>query len=234
MSSSKQTRRHRDGRWLADIVADGEQISVPLHLCDTARRDLVLGFGALAAADAASLHRPGFRRSADSADLATRDAARSRWLADMNSAWRMDAKRRADPDEDDDEDDEANLRHESPSTDVRAPARKARDAYRRWLDDESGLDVRAPAIRARDRWVRSLQDAWRTPSRDAVEAGPGPAATMPAPRAGPAPKRPVPDTREQQYAQRCADLENAWRGPGPGAPGASLAVTGPGAAYGGR
>jgi hypothetical protein len=189
-------RRHRDGVYhLEPIVEDGEEITVPLHLCDTMRRDVVLSFGTLASADAAALHRPGFRLF----DTAGRDrvrAAREEMIDRAANAWKMD-RRKVDPDEDDDDDDddEANLRHESPSTDVRAPAVSARDAY-----------------------VRSLSTAYlRGPVRDALEPGPGPAATLPAPRAGASPQRPVPPPQDPQrrkdeaYASYAASLSEAWK-----------------------
>jgi hypothetical protein len=91
--------------------------------------------------------------------------------------------------------------------------------------------------------VRSLQDQWRSPGPQVMAVGPGPksfvervgrrtaptfgsspgpgpAATLPAPAAGAAPARPIPDDpqkrRDQVYQEYAASLGNAWRSPGAG------------------
>ena len=114
------------------------------------------------------------------------------------SAYRTDARRRPDPDQDD-EDEERDRRSD---------------------DGRTLADIRAPSIKARDAMIRRLTGAWRTPSypprvkRDAAEP------TLPAPRAAPAPRRPVPDDdpqviRERAYADYAASISEAWKtGPG--------------------
>jgi hypothetical protein len=223
---SKQTlrRRPRDAYIFNDPLADQTELIVPITCCDSLAGHRPgywvrpLTDAQVAAFDA----RRRLRSSQTTRDLAAvRDAARSRWLADLNSAWRMDAKRKPDPDDDDDDDDDDD--RESPTD--RAPARKARDAYVRWLSDQ----WRPPVVRNPDHGGTSSGVRMMF-SRDV--SGPGPAATLPAPAAGSAPKRPVPgddDTREQQYAQRCRDLENAWKSP-PGARAPQVVEVGPGIA----
>jgi hypothetical protein len=237
----KNKNKHkRDGRYIGEseaeyVVPDGRGLSVPLLLADSPHR--VKGWAAPLTTDEIALldaHRSGFRtvshvgddhQAKAGAEIA-RDGARSArdaWLKQISDAWRMDArKRKSDPDEDDPDD---------PDEDD--------------TNDRSGslMDIRRPAIRARASWVRSLSDQWRSPApspnfttglptgphghpvRDSA-AGPGPAQTL-SPGGVPEP----PD-KEAMYAQRCRDLENAWRspvGPGPAVAGASVSWKGPGA-----
>src|SRR6516162_5995140 len=105
MSSKQTVRRPRDGCWLDDMVADGEEISCPLYICDGFRADLVRSFGPAALADAEALHRPGHRL----ADAAARDRvrrAREAMIDAARAAWKMDRRRKPPDDDDDDEDDE--------------------------------------------------------------------------------------------------------------------------------
>lgn len=65
------------------ILKDGERIRVPMVMMDSAPRHSIHdGMGNAAG------HKPGFVFSADAAALATREAARSEYLAYLKDAWR--------------------------------------------------------------------------------------------------------------------------------------------------
>jgi hypothetical protein len=228
-------KRSRDGRWLDDYVVDeGGLVHVPLALADGYRRDLVDHF----ATDTLAVHKPGFRTATHVGDDHQRKAgaeilrdgarqARDTWLQQMSDAWRMDAKRKPPDDDDDDDEDD--------------------------LDREVGAD-RARAIRARRGMIDRAANAWRDAApqpaniapgpRAFVEQvgsrvgngpgipGPGPASTLPAPTAGPAPERPDPNNaqakRDAAWRSYRDQLSTAWRGMGPSAAGPSLEWKGAG------
>jgi hypothetical protein len=198
-TNTNKHKRHRDGRYhFEEPVEDGGEVRVPMLLCDTAGHRPGHWVSPLSDAEVRDLDR--LRRLRERAAVVD---AREEMIARARSAWR-DGRRKVDPDEDDEEDDdEANLRHESPS-----------------------VDARAAAVRARDAYVASLGRAWQMPTSTknlidvpAVVTGPGAAATRPSPRAGKAPKRPVPPPQDPQarrdlaYSSYAASLSEAWKTP---------------------
>jgi hypothetical protein len=159
----------RDGKWVDDgyVAKDGETIRTPMFLQDSNRTQLRDTF-ALDGADLGQFH-PGYRVLGDAQRAAVRNA-RDRWIADMSSAWKMDARKRKPPDDDEDED---NNDEDENGTGDRHP-KKADDAGRYQAADRDarqygsdprrdGLDaLRRPALEARAAWIRALGDAWRT------------------------------------------------------------------------
>jgi hypothetical protein len=243
---TRERRRHRDGRWIDDVVVDeGAEVRVPAMLMDGRPKGWV---SPLTDAQVKLLdqHKTGFRTidqvtdRTGLSDLKTaRDGARSAredYLRDLNSAWKTDARRKRD-DPDDDPDD---------------PDDPAEDA----LDREFGAD-RARAIRAREAYERRLRDAWRTPApslaahpgklatelrrpnadtaeRHASASGPGPAATL-SPGGVPDPDDPQ-KRRDAAWAEYSNSLSQAWKngasrnaGPGPSVVGAGPSWKGPAA-----
>jgi hypothetical protein len=201
------------------ICEDGEEVHVDVLLADAIRhRDRRLWN--LSDAELAC-HRPGYRSMADVASNSTvRDAVRSarsardRWLADLRDAWRGDARRKKPPDDDDDDDDENGGDDDDENNDRRS---------------KSASDARMAAY---DAYVARISSAWRMP--------PNKGTTVPffrdeaQPDLGSPPdvmKRHLrgdePPDREKMYAQRNADLENAWRNP-PGVMTPQPALVGPG------
>ena len=179
------------------VVEDGGSVRVPMMLCDS-----LAGY------------RPGFVQLSDEqikARWENRDEmirkAQDSWRGpiarpietatareDESARWKdlADGRRRKPPDDDEDDDDDD-------TNDVRAPARKARDAY-----------------------VRQLQDAWRTPAPDRLTSGKSI-------RDGAEPDNSSsrfvrgsddPDgaqaKRDQAYEEYAASITQAWKNP-PGA-----------------
>jgi hypothetical protein len=158
-----------DGRWVDDdeVIPDGGRVHVPLMLCDS-RRNLVDTFKL----DGAALDqfRPGFRTIADNVGAPNniRSAARDTYVRDLQSAWKMDRKRKP-PDDDEDPDDDENgngaadgRRHEKNNPHQR-PAHQSQDAR---LDGDRFRidDIRRPSIDAWATYVRDLQSAWKRPA----------------------------------------------------------------------
>jgi len=96
-------------------------------------------------------------------------------------------------------------------------ARLHQAGFRYMGDDATVRDAQKAARASRDQWVRRLQDAWRTPARDAAE----PDASERLLRRHLGNERPdeKPDDdaqarRDRQWAEYCDRVSNAWRSPG--------------------
>jgi hypothetical protein len=174
-----------------DEIADGQTLRVPALLMDS---NAMLG------------RRPGYAALSDD-QVAKRQSARDSYIADLNSAWRMD-KRKPPPDDDengDDDDEENNDRGRSRRTDSRS------------------LDAaRAEAQAARDAMVKGLSNAWRNPPgvappKPTQQVGAGAAGMV-----GPGPNNPgagsikeaeaaLEADRQKIHKQFSAGLSEAWR-----------------------
>jgi hypothetical protein len=233
MSKQRERRRHRDGRWIEEeyVVEDQGEVRVPIMLADGPPRKWPGWVSPLTDAEVKLLdqHKSGFRTADQLSDRQLKAGAeiaaagvmgaRDAWIEQMSDAWKLDArKRKSDPDEDDPDDPDSN--EDDRSRDSRALA-----------------DVRAPAIEARARWVRGLQDAWKKPAPSLATPSPQLTHDRSLGPHGPAIRdavagKPEPPDKEAMYAQRCRDLENAWRSPagaGPGKVGAGPSWKGAGA-----
>jgi hypothetical protein len=160
--------------------------------------------------DSARGYRSGYVRLSD-AQVAARERVRAKWIKQMTDAWRMDARRKRD-DDDDDDDDEVQGASGQGRTDPRRIGRSA-------------VDARAAATASYYQMVRRLQDAWRTPIRDAGEPD---AATRLLGRGNGEPdsnnaeglmrrhmrgdEPPDASVAAKAWSQRNTMLENAWRG----------------------
>jgi hypothetical protein len=85
-------RNQTDGQFVEDDdeVGDVETVRVPMYLMDDAAK-----------------FRPGYVQLSDE-QIAKRRASRDRFIRDLNSAWRMDLRKRDDDDDDDPDDDDNN------------------------------------------------------------------------------------------------------------------------------
>jgi hypothetical protein len=208
-----------------DIVEDGGSVRVRMAVMDGT--DL-------------SHHRPGFRVSDEASKSPTvgdmdaaRDAARSArvaWIADMQDAWRMDArpKKKPPPDDDDDDDDDGGRS----TTDARQAARDAYDGMvrraenawrmgpvrdaaepdtsssaetmRKHLRTDPDNDVQAKRDKAYRGYTTALSEAWKTPGvhPQPAKVGPGPSGLIAATES------PDPTTRARQIERQ----GEAWRG----------------------
>jgi hypothetical protein len=190
-----------------DEVADGQTLRVPALLMDSA--NAMLG------------RRPQFAALTD-AQVAARRDARDEMIKRAEQAWRnpADARRRKPPDDengngDDPDEDEDNLGREK---------------------DRRSVDARAGARDAYHQMVGRLNNAWKTPNRDAVEPPAphdDPVAAMRRHLGGADPRRAAAVAAETERAkgagniaelkaalerdrdriheQRKRDLESAWR-----------------------
>jgi hypothetical protein len=176
-----------DGRWVGDddeVIPDGGRVHVPLMLCDS-RRNLTDTF---AVDGDLAQHRPGFRLIGDQATRDSVRSARDTYVRDLQSAWKMDGRKRKpdpdDPDEDNEngDDDEQDAR----AKDARRLARRSQEGSRsggpnqennshqgqasqgshdRFDGERHGHDdIRRGALEARAAYVRDLQTAWKRPA----------------------------------------------------------------------
>jgi hypothetical protein len=220
-----------------EIVPEGGSVRTPLFLVDAVRFDENRQPYFVRASDGADLnladHQPGYRLATDAARVAS-STARQEMIDKATSAFRT--RRRRD-DEDDEEDEEEDDRYK---TEVEGSEGQNRTNPRRIgvssltvrSDDSRSLaDARARARASYDAMCSRLRSAWRTPARDAgaqpsnssspeimrryLHGGDEPDSNN---AEGLMQRRlrgdvgPDADARERAYAQRKADLENAWRG----------------------
>jgi hypothetical protein len=235
-----------------DVLSDGETLRVNMNVMDDM---MVVRRSTFDAADLAD-HAPGFRTddaaylkayakycrdaglpSERVSDVMGRDARaeRSRWIADMTSAWKTDArKRQPDPDEvpDDGDDDDVGAPEGSAGQYLRQ-FRSRRKIGQTALPFETHADARAGARDAREEYVKSLVDAWRTPPAltgahpvDAAEPDLGSRPDDPlAPSGVSDPDRAlnlearVERERHRAWSDYRKRLESAWRSPGQAGPG---------------
>jgi hypothetical protein len=207
-----------------DEMRDGETLHVRMNMMDSTR----FAFDAADLAD----HTPGFRDEARAleayrrycrdmglpshrvSDAVVRDA-RTAWLADMQNAWRGDARaskiRRlpeADPDPDENDDE---------------PEGSAGQFNRQYRSRrERGWSAMPFKGDARDEYVRRLTDAWKheTPASDASQPDLGTRPEDPrAPSGVTDPNRAsnleeqVERVRGRAWATYRTTLENAWKNP---------------------
>jgi hypothetical protein len=177
-----------DGQWIDEdeVVEDGGTVHVPLMLCDSMAGQ-----------------RSGYALlTAD--QVAKRQEARDGYIRDLNSAWRMDAKRKP-PDDD--------TKNDNKLADVRAPAIKARDSYVRYLMTA---------------WRRPVRDAAQPDNSSSAEVMRRHLYGATDPNAAPAIERQAERERgkgagtddprsaaERSYDQYKASLATAWQTTGP-------------------
>jgi hypothetical protein len=150
-------------------------------------------------ADRLADHQPGYRISNDPMVVDARQRATDAYwemVVRNERAW-MDARRKPPPPDNDEDDDELEM-----------------------------ADSRAKAAVARRQWVQKLQDAWRTPGRDAGAPDPGIASSRPWQGGEPdnsssaevmrrhlrtEPDDNVQARRDRAYADYCARVSQAWQ-----------------------
>jgi hypothetical protein len=211
-------------------VPDGHTVKVRMNMMDdmmVVRRPTF---------DAAA-HQPGFRTDNDAYLRAYREfcadaghssdrvsvhdarAERSRWIADMQDAWRMDARRVRKPAPDDDDPDENNDEPEGSSGQYNRQYRSRREL------GLSAMPFKVDARAAYDAMCSRLRDAWRMPACDFAEPDTGssaeelarhrrgdPSGVTDPDRAGSIEER-VERTRGRIWNDYKTRLENAWRDP---------------------
>jgi hypothetical protein len=123
-----------------EIVADGQSIRVPLHLCDSLQVAVYRKYETLSDLDAAA-HRPRHAELTDEIGQ-LRAQTRARYLRDLSSAWRGTNKDADDP--------------EAPATAVGKQFDRGRDP----------AAARAAATTAYDAMVQRNCSAWKTAGRD--------------------------------------------------------------------
>jgi hypothetical protein len=167
-------------------VADGETISVRMEMMDRWQKDVARW--AAERRDAVRQHQPHFIDSNSPAVLdAKRKAveARDRWLARQSNAWRGSTN--------------------VPTGNVCKDARASRLA---WIDRATNAWKTPTPVRENAAYLRP-----QTPTRRALwGAMQQMGAKVDAPSDLPDPAA-VQARRDAQFAQRCQDLENAWRSP---------------------
>jgi hypothetical protein len=225
-----------------DIVRDGERVRVPVLLMDSTRPTF----------DAAA-HQPGFRTDAESYLRAYREycrdaghssldcvsaadarAERSRWISDMQRAWRMDArKRQPDPDEEPDDGDDDDGREPLGSDgQYNRQFRSRRKIGQTALPFESHADARMAARDAYDSMCSRLRSAWRMPvARPASDASQPDLSTPPDElmrrhTSDPADPADVQARRDRIYRDYTTALSEAWKNPPGVHPGESAIMSG--------
>ena len=215
-----------------DEMRDGETLHVRLDTMDDA---MFVRRSAFDAADLAD-HAPGFRvdnerylrayaeycrdagHSSERVSDAVVRASRTAWIADMQRAWRMDA-RATRPASNADDDADANNDEPEGSTGQYNRQYKARGKIgRSALSHE--VDSRDAREAARDAYVRRLTDAWRTPVGDAAEpdlssrpSDPRAPSGVTDPGAAENIEEQVERVRGRAWNEYRGRLESAWRSP---------------------
>jgi hypothetical protein len=223
-----------DGRWVGDdeeVIPDGGRVHVPLMLCDS-RRNLTDTF---AVDGDFAQHRPGFRLIGDQAVRDSVRSARDTYVRDLQSAWKMDRKRKPpDDDEDDDDDDNGNGAADARRREANNPHQgQATQGSHDRLDGDRRLrdDIRRPALEARAEYVRDLQTAWKRPADPIARTyephrpfAPRSARDAAQPDMGGRP----PKDMEEFYRKRDLALSEAWKTPiGRMVPQTALTAAGP-------
>jgi hypothetical protein len=229
-----------DGHWAPDSVAkDGETVRTPMMLFDSNKpRVNLTDTYALDGVDLDQF-RPGFRTIGDAATRDLGRNARDAYVRDLQSAWKMDARKRKpdpepdEPDEDENgDDDEQDARKKDargfarPSQENPHQSSQAQGSHDRLGGQRHRIDdIRRPSIQARQEMIRSLQDAWKRPG--GYQATPDPKErTTNAPRrnAGLSTRdggQPMADVtpselqarKDKAYSDYCTSLSNAWKSP---------------------
>jgi hypothetical protein len=168
------------------VARDGQSVRVPMLWMDSSMAG----------------HRNGYALLTDE-QVAKRQEARSAYVRDLSSAWRLDAKRKKPDDEDEDDDVED------------------RGRGRRRSNDRAIADARAAARASYDSMCARLQQGWRTPFSDGVE---------PSGRTRPGfdPREPGGETDPDRAAAMESQIER-WKGLNAATPGSVSSGPGSGA-----
>jgi hypothetical protein len=226
----------RDGRFVEDdyVARDGETIRTPMYLMDSKPRDRVQLVDTFQL-DGASLDqfRPGYRTIGD---CAPHSSARDTYVRDLQSAWKMDARKRKPPEPDEPDNDDDQDEQDARQKDARGFARRSPEGsrsggsnqeknphqgpqaqgYDARLDGERRRldDIRKPSLEARADYVRRLQDDWRRPATLLPSQFPKERTTN-APRrnAGLSTRDGGEPSMDEFYRKRDQALSEAWKSP---------------------